>query len=276
MRTRSIPLAALLFLGACGPGDKLAAVAVTFQENGLREAVTEASVLEVDASGADAQQAAEAAGRSASRAPEAVLPLNVCRVLEGGPRAGGVTAFRLLDPGSVSVKGPSGTLSLAAQAPDAGDGTAMTGSAPDADLPYEAGGVYTVEAAGAEGPGFSVAGTAPPSFDVELIGYSSPGPGTMSVPSRADLKVTWAPAADGTELYLLLDMGASGIACRVTDDGEFTIEKGLLGELPVGDGTFSIERFVQTDFDTGFGSDSRQIPGRLRMAVQRTYKVELQ
>ncbi len=274
-----VPALVLLLLGGCGPSSELVAVAIAAHRNGAGDTEIRASVIAVDAGKHSADAAVEAAGTSASQAPEALIPLQVCRKIAGGPRGSSLTGFKLLDTGSPSLKTADGkhVVSLNTATPAAGSGTTYAGTFSLTDMPFTAGDSYTVTAGGGgDGPAFGAKIQSPPDFDVQKIGFASTGPGTLSIPSESDLEVDWTPGGGGGEMWIVIHVQDTGLACRVADTGSFVISQGLVGQLPKDTGTLTVERYFQADFHTSADASGNQLPGRIRFSEQREYKVQVQ
>lgn len=280
MRSLAIALLALV-LGGCGPSSQLLAVAIASHEDGAGNKDLRASVVAVDAGSHSGASAVEATGVSVSQAPEALIPLAVCRKIAGGPRGSTLTGFKILDTGPPTLKTADGkhSVTLGTASPSAGKGTAYAGTFSPTDMPFDPGSTYEVNAGGGNGggPSFGAKIQAPPDFDVKKIGFSTPGPGYLSIPTQTDLEVDWSPSASGTEMWILLSVGDVGLACRAADNGTFVVPQGVLDTLPKSKGTLTVERYFQADFQGSVGQGSGSpIPGHIRFAVQREYQVQLQ
>ncbi|RMG19908.1 MAG: hypothetical protein D6729_04040, partial [Deltaproteobacteria bacterium] len=270
-------LALCLLAGACGPGGRMASVAVVADRDGRGTLTYRVAGVFVDAKGPWWQATEAAAGTDlASMAPDDLFPLNVCRVERGGARPVRPLSFRLLDAGVLTFKAPGGDLEVPKVDPRAGEGPLYGGTFDEAAAgAYEEGTAYAVEASGAEVPAFGVRLSAPPDFTVDRLGFTTPGPGTAPIPSQADLSLDWSPGASGTVFYVVLETAAGAVVCRVADTGHFTVPSGALKQL-LGTGRIRFERQVEAPFDTTLGGDQRTFPGWYRLAAARTYDIDVQ
>ena len=278
--TRTISLwGALLCLAtsACGPGGRMAAVAVVADRDGRGDLVYRVAGIFVDAKVPWWMATESAAGSDvASMAPDDLMPLNVCRVVSGGSRPKTVEGFRLLDAGTVTFKTPAADLTVPTTDPRTGEGPLYAGAFDAAAAgEYAEGEFYAVEATGGELPPFGARLAAPPDFQVERLGFTTPGPGIAPIPSQADLELTWTPAASGTIFYVVIETERQAVVCRAADTGRFVVPASMLQKI-LGQGRIRFERLIEAPFETGFGGEQRTFPGTYRLGAARTYAADVQ
>ncbi len=270
----SLSLLACL-LCACGPRNEMVAVDIAFVQHGDGTAVKTISVIHVDSEGAP-WQATHAAGVSASVSPDDRMAMSLCQVLDGGPRGGAALEFRGLELGDVTIDGADVELSLNRIELEAERGVAYRAEPDINDLPYSAGHSYTAQASGSEqAPGFTAPVVAPATYQVEMVGLVSAGAGTIPIPRNQDLRITWSPGSDESEMFMTLETATQGLVCRVPDTGEFTIKRRHLSNLVPGRGDLVLERYKQAEFDTSSGSDGKARSGRARYGVQRRFRFDI-
>lgn len=263
-----------LLLPACGSG-QLAVVDIAYRQHGDGSAVKAVSAIYVDSDGAP-WQATHAAGISASVAPDDRMAMSLCQVVDGGTRGGSTTDYRALDLGSVTIESGEAQVALARLELKSGEGVAYR-SEPDVNaLPYTEGRDYIFRATGSQqAPSFAARVSAPPTFEVEMIGHVTAGAGTIPIPRSQDLRISWSPGGHDGEMFITLVTSNQGLVCRVPDDGEFTISRGHVSDMYSGRGDLVLERYNQTKFDTAAASDGRSKSGRARYGVQRWHRVDL-
>ncbi len=88
--------------------------------------------------------------------------------------------------------------------------------------------------------------------------------GLVSLDGTSSLLVTWNPStADYVDIHLIVSSGgvAQVASFRSIDDGDYEVPDFRVAELPVGDGSFSVVRVVETAFALPGGGSAEGIGG---------------
>lgn len=275
---RLVPPMLLLCLVGCGSSLQ-ANIVIAMERDGRDDTTVRVSMMVVDANGAPAWKATHASKLSESASPDFEGALNVCRIVDGDPRPSDLTDFTLFELLSPSVqKGADGAaFGLNPESPAVGTGEGYTGLFSATDIPYEENAQYVATAQAGTGPALGAQVNSPVDFVTQKIGFATPGPGSIAIPSRADLDLTWAPGSEH-EMYVILKTDRTSIVCRVVDNGAFTMSSKLLEKLPPGPGaTLIMERITESKFQTDVSTQSgKPIHGRFRFAARRVWTIELQ